>query len=123
MAVSNERQFQKDLNSGLLSLVLLSELDRSADDLYAYELAKRLQGGGDDLFNEGSLYPVLRNMAARGWLLSRIVPSYGGPPRRYYRITESGRLALRERRAAWQRMRGFVDQFVFEDGGPSAPAE
>jgi PadR family transcriptional regulator PadR len=119
MAVTEARQFQKDLNAGLLSLVLLSELARSTEDLYAYELAKRLQGEEDGLFNEGSLYPVLRNMAARGWLSSRIVPSYGGPPRRYYRITDSGRLALQERREAWARMRSFVDRFV----GDSAAAD
>lgn len=115
--MANEtRQFQKDLNSGLLSLVLLSELDRSTEDLYTYDLAKRLRGeerpDEPALFNDSSLYSMLRNMAARGWLSSRIVPSYGGPPRRYYRITESGRAALRERLESWRRMREFVETFV-----------
>ena len=117
MMDKDNRQFQKDLNAGLLSLVLLSELDRSNEDLYAYDLARRLhskdrQEAEPALFNDSSLYSMLRNMAARGWLSSRIVPSYGGPPRRYYRITERGRAALQERVESWRRMRDFVGTFV-----------
>jgi PadR family transcriptional regulator PadR len=55
---------------------------------------------------------VLRSLAAAGWLTSRIVPSYSGPPRRYYRITDEGRAALAARRAAWRETRDFVDAIV-----------
>ena len=87
------RKFQKDLNSGLVALVLLAVLESSPEDLYGYEIAKRLQKAneGDALFKEGTIYPVLRSLSATGLLTSRIVPSYSGPPRRYYRITEEGR--------------------------------
>ena len=37
------RKFQKDLNAGLVALVLLAVLGRSTEDLYGYEIAKRLQ--------------------------------------------------------------------------------
>jgi len=39
---SNERKFQKDLNGGLVGLVLLAVLADSDEDLYGYEIAKRL---------------------------------------------------------------------------------
>ena len=40
-------------------------------------------------------------MSAAGLLSSRVVPSYSGPPRRYYRITPLGRDVLAAWRATW----------------------
>jgi PadR family transcriptional regulator, regulatory protein PadR len=111
---SHVRKFQKDLNAGLVALVLLAVLDKSAEDLYGYEIAKRLQKAneGEALFKEGTVYPVLRALSAGGLLTSRIVPSYAGPPRRYYRITDEGRAVLRDWNGVWRQTRDFVDRFV-----------
>jgi PadR family transcriptional regulator PadR len=111
---SHARKFQKDLNSGLVALVLLGVLNRSAEDLYGYEIAKRLQKAneGEPPFKEGTVYPVLRALSANGLLTSRIVPSYSGPPRRYYRITEEGRAVLADWSGIWRQTRDFVDRFI-----------
>ena len=111
---SQARKFQKDLNAGLVALVLLAVLDRSTEDLYGYEIAKRLQKAneGEALFKEGTIYPVLRTLAAGGLLTSRVVPSYSGPPRRYYRITDEGRSLLSQWSGIWRQTRGFVDRFI-----------
>lgn len=108
------RKFQKELSAGLTSLVLLSVLAAAADDLYGYEIAKRLTADADASapFKQGALYPVLRNMSAAGLLSSRVVPSYAGPPRRYYRITPLGREALAAWVATWTSTRDFVDTIV-----------
>jgi PadR family transcriptional regulator PadR len=105
------RKFQKELNSGLISLVLLSVLDRASEDLYGYQIAKQLQGAAGDeaIVKQGALYPVLRTMSAQGLLTSRVVPSYAGPPRRYYRITDLGRATLVRWLEIWTRTRTFVD--------------
>lgn len=117
MDESHARKFQKDLNAGLVALVLLGVLSRSAEDLYGYEIAKQLQKAneGEPLFKEGTVYPVLRALSANGLLTSRIVPSYSGPPRRYYRITEEGRAVLADWSGIWRQTRDFVDRFV--EGG------
>jgi len=108
------RKFQKELNSGLIALVLLSVLDRAEGDLYGYQIAKQLQSAAPDLnvVKQGALYPVLRNMSASGLLASRVVPSYAGPPRRYYRITDEGRAVLRQWLAIWEQTRDFVELFT-----------
>jgi|APFre7841882724_1041349.scaffolds.fasta_scaffold198402_2 PadR family transcriptional regulator PadR len=108
------RKFQRELSAGLTSLVLLSVLADATEDLYGYEIARRLTGDGERTgpFKQGALYPVLRNMSAAGLLSSRVVPSYSGPPRRYYRITPLGHEVLRSWRAAWQETRAFVDYIV-----------
>jgi PadR family transcriptional regulator PadR len=117
---SNAKKFQKDLNGGLVGLVLLAILDQSTEDLYGYEIAKRLASAneGVSIFKEGTIYPVLRALSAGNLLTSRIVPSYSGPPRRYYRITEQGRQILAEWSAIWVGTRGFVDRFI--EKGPSS---
>jgi PadR family transcriptional regulator, regulatory protein PadR len=111
---SHARKFQKDLNAGLVALVLLGVLNRSSEDLYGYEIAKRLQKAneGEPLFKEGTVYPVLRALSANGLLTSRIVPSYSGPPRRYYRITDEGRAVLADWSGIWRQTRDFVDRFI-----------
>jgi PadR family transcriptional regulator PadR len=111
---SNGRKFQKELNGGLVGLVLLAVLAESDQDLYGYEIAKRLANANDgtSIFKEGTIYPVLRALSAGNLLTSRIVPSYSGPPRRYYRITEQGRGVLAEWKTIWRGTRDFVDRFM-----------
>jgi PadR family transcriptional regulator PadR len=105
------RKFQRELSAGLTSLVLLAVLGEAGEDLYGYEIARRLAGEHDNAgpFKLGALYPVLRNLSGSGLLSSRVVPSYAGPPRRYYRITPLGREALAAWRATWLSTRDFVD--------------
>jgi PadR family transcriptional regulator PadR len=117
---TNGRKFQKDLNGGLVGLVLLAILNQSAEDLYGYEIAKRLASAneGISIFKEGTIYPVLRALSAAKLLTSRIVPSYSGPPRRYYRITDQGRSVLEEWTAIWAGTRNFVDRFIDKGHSP-----
>jgi len=119
MEDSSGKKFQKDLNGGLVGLVLLTILNQSTEDLYGYEIAKRLANAneGISIFKEGTIYPVLRALSAGNLLTSRIVPSYSGPPRRYYRITAQGRDVLAEWTAIWAGTRDFVDRFI--EKGPS----
>jgi len=111
-------KFQRELNAGLVGLVLLATLDQADEDLYGYQIAKRLQQAADGSppVKQGALYPVLRQLSANGLLASRIVPSYAGPPRRYYRITDAGRATLAEWRGIWRRTRDFVDGFTEANG-------
>jgi PadR family transcriptional regulator PadR len=112
------RKFQKELNAGLVALVLLAILDRAEEDLYGYQIAKRLQreGGAGALVKQGALYPVLRTLSAAGLLASRVVPSYSGPPRRYYRITGTGRTTFQQWRAIWCDTRDLVNDFTDPTG-------
>lgn len=105
------RKFQKELNAGTVSLVLLAILDRSTEPLYGYQIAKSLEGGWQEggSVKQGTLYPVLRSMEEQGLLGSRVEPSVSGPPRKYYTITDRGRAVLADWKAAWARTRVFVD--------------
>lgn len=105
------RKFQKELNAGTVSLVLLAIMARSDEPLYGYQIAKQLEGASDDGMpvKQGTLYPVLRSLESQGMLSSRVEPSVSGPPRKYYSITETGVAVLESWKDVWSRTRDFVD--------------
>src|SRR6185369_3012484 len=98
------RKFQKELNSGTSSLVLLSVLSRSKASMYGYQIAKMLEESGPEIpmMKQGTLYPVLRSLEENGLLESTVEPSVSGPPRRYYSITRDGRSTLQEWLEIWK---------------------
>ena len=108
------KKFQKELSAGTVSLALLAVLARAPAPMYGYQIAKRLEGVGEGVLSgkQSALYPVLRNLEGTGLLDSFVEPSMAGPPRRYYRITEAGRAALREWAAAWRATRDSVDSVL-----------
>lgn len=105
------KKFQKELNAGTVSLVLLSVLDRATEPMYGYQIAKRIEKTAVNIpiMKHGSLYPVLRSLENNGFLESRIEPSVSGPPRRYYTIVEYGREALNRWVEIWNQTKTFVD--------------
>lgn len=105
------KKFQKELNSGTSSLVLLSVLSRSKEPMYGYQIAKLLEESGPEIpmMKQGTLYPVLRSLEENGLLESTVEPSVSGPPRRYYKITEDGRAALTGWQEIWKQTKKFVD--------------
>jgi PadR family transcriptional regulator PadR len=108
------KKFQKELNSGTSSLVLLSVLNRSKEAMYGYQIAKLLEESGPDfpMMKQGTLYPVLRSLEENGLLESTVEPSVSGPPRRYYKITKDGRVALEEWLEIWKQTKKFVDAIL-----------
>ncbi len=108
---SHLRKFQKELSAGTVSLALLAVLGSAREPMYGYQIAKRLEqdGGGVLSGKQSALYPVLRNLEGGGLLDSFVEPSVAGPPRRYYRITDSGRDVLGAWSDAWRATRDSVD--------------
>jgi PadR family transcriptional regulator PadR len=108
------KKFQKELNSGTSSLVLLSVLSRSKEPMYGYQIAKLLEESGPEIpmMKQGTLYPVLRSLEENSLLESMVEPSVSGPPRRYYKITEDGRAALIGWLEIWKQTKKFVDAIL-----------
>ena len=105
------KKFQKELNAGTSSLVLLSVLSRSKAAMYGYQIAKLLEESGPDvpIMKHGTLYPVLRSLEENGLLESTVEPSVSGPPRRYYTITNDGQSTLLEWLEIWKLTKKYVD--------------
>ncbi len=108
------KKFQKEMNSGTASLVLLSVLSQSENPMYGYQIAKMLDDNRQDALamKQGALYPVLRSLEKNGLLSSNVEPSVSGPPRRYYTITGDGRETLTLWTEIWSQMKSFVDSIL-----------
>ena len=108
------KKFQKELNAGIASLVLLNVLNQSNEPMYGYQIAKMLEDNGQELplMKQGTLYPVLRSLEENGLLSSHVEPSVSGPPRRYYKITTEGSSTLKEWIGIWNQTQMFVETIL-----------
>ena len=89
---------QVQLKKGVLEMCVLALL--SGGDNYAYEIASRMAEAVG--MGEGTIYPLMRRMQNDGLVTTYLVESASGPPRKYYKITKSGALALKSQITDWQ---------------------
>ena len=89
------------LLKGTTELLVLSVLE--AERLHGYEIAQRIRDGVSAGVSEGALYPALHRLERRGALVGSWGDGRGGPRRRYYTLTDSGRGELVQARAEWDR--------------------
>ncbi len=86
---------------GAAPLAVLTLLETR--EMYGYELVEALERGSGGLLELGqsTVYPLLYNLEARGYVepIRRTAPS--GRKRKYYRITAAGRSWLVGQREQW----------------------
>ena len=99
---------QVQLKKGVLEMCVLALL--SGADGYAYEIASRL--AEDVGMGEGTIYPLMRRMQNDGLVSTYLQESGSGPPRKYYKITKSGALALKTQIAEWLAFEGSVRKIL-----------
>lgn len=84
--------------------ILMSVL--AAGESYGYAIISRVRAvsGGELKWTEGMLYPVLHRLEQQGLVEATWRTAETGRQRRYYRLTQAGKKALAEERAAWDRV-------------------
>ena len=97
-------QFKK----GVLELCVLSLLTHK--DRYGYELASTLTESIP--IGDGSIYPILRKLAADGHVTTYLRESSEGPPRKYYAITAAGRQTQENLFNEWQTFKKQVEKIM-----------
>ncbi len=85
------------LKKGVLELCVLALLSRG--DGYAYDIASQLAEGIE--MGEGTIYPLMRRLQDEGLVATYLSESPSGPPRKYYRLTETGRQSLINQKSDW----------------------
>jgi len=98
------------ITASLLDACVLSML--SHDDTYGYELTQNLRESLQ--VSESTLYPVLRRLQSNEFLKTYDLP-HQGRNRRYYAITESGKVQLDEFQGDWKTFRDRIDDFLGSD--------
>ncbi|MGD9977315.1 MAG: PadR family transcriptional regulator [Bacteroidales bacterium] len=94
------------MRKGVLELCILSVLSRG--DAYANDLINKLKEA-KMIVVEGTLYPLLTRQKNAGLLSYRWEESPQGPPRKYYTLTEMGKIYLDELMGSWDELVGTVD--------------
>ncbi len=72
---------------GVLELCVLSLLAKR--DWYGYEISEYLSLKID--IADGTVYPILRKLKSDGFVVTYLSEESGGPPRKYYSLTNTGR--------------------------------
>jgi PadR family transcriptional regulator, regulatory protein PadR len=87
------------LLKGVLDVAVLAAI--SDADGYGYDVVRRLRAAGLEEIGDASVYGTLRRLYGSGALTSYVVPSDGGPHRKYYGINAQGKAMLTEQRESW----------------------
>ncbi len=96
---------------GVLELCVLSLLHRR--DCYGYEISEMLSRHID--IADGTVYPLLRKLKADGLLTTYLQEESGGPPRKYYKLTELGREIYQNERAEYLKFARSVRTLLEDD--------
>lgn len=83
---------ESQLLRGILEGCVLSIISRG--ETYGYELLNELANKGFTGLLEGTLYPILTRLNNKGFIKCRKQKSSLGPIRKYYSITDEGKVFL-----------------------------
>ena len=104
-------QWNTQLRKGLAELCVLAAVERLGD-AYGYQLVQFLTEHDGLSLTESTVYPLLARLAREGHLSVTSMPSPSGPPRRYYRITATGRRALATMLEQWTSVVASIQKIV-----------
>lgn len=102
----NIENTKAQMRKGVLEYCILSILED--EDKYASEILDTLKDA-KMLVVEGTIYPLLTRLKNSGLLNYRWEESSSGPPRKYYTLTETGKLFLTELTETWDNLRSAVN--------------
>lgn len=95
------RSIGRELKRGSLELIILHLL--APGEAYGYEIVSKLtaETNGALELTDGTLYPVLYRLERGGFVAVRWETPERGVPRKYYRLTDTGRDELARLKYEW----------------------
>ena len=93
------------MRKGVLEFCILSILKDG--EAYTSDILDTLKGA-KMLVVEGTIYPLLTRLKNAGLLAYRWEESTSGPPRKYYELTETGKVFLGELSSTWTELQKAV---------------
>jgi transcriptional regulator len=105
-------QSPTDVLRGTLELLILRTL--ALEPMHGWSITQRIQQLSDDALRvgQGSLYPALQRLEQKGWLDSDWAHTDQNRRVRVYRLTRSGRAALKEVTASWRHYVSAVESIL-----------
>ncbi|MEA4985954.1 hypothetical protein SDC9_47282 [bioreactor metagenome] len=103
----NADNIKSQMRKGYLEYCILLILKKKAS--YASDIISELKDA-KMIVVEGTLYPLLTRLKNADLLDYRWEESSQGPPRKYYEMTEKGKLALEELENAWEEVNQVISK-------------
>ena len=97
------------MRKGVLEYCILSILKNG--DAYTSEILSTLKSA-EMIVVEGTIYPLLTRLKNTGLLTYRWEESTSGPPRKYYVLTETGSMFIKELDKTWSNLVSAVNQVI-----------
>lgn len=110
MVVGGNDKLLAQMRRGSIEYCVLALLQ--SGDRYGFEITRELAAADGLVTSEGTVYPMLTRLRSVGLVETYWQESSAGPPRRYYRITADGELALKPFIDQWERFRDAVDSIL-----------
>ncbi|TAE32998.1 MAG: PadR family transcriptional regulator [Cytophagales bacterium] len=105
----NIENAQVQMRKGILEFCILHIISRG--EVYASDMLDELTSARI-MVVEGTLYPLLTRLKNAGLLDYKWVESTSGPPRKYYLLTELGRVSLEALNETWVDLSDSVHSIV-----------
>lgn len=101
-----------ELLSGTLDLLILRVLN--SGPLHGFGIGERIHVVSDQALNveEGSLYPALYRMEAKGWIEAEWGQSERGRKAKLYSLTKSGKKQLESAEKSWSQLATAIGQIL-----------
>ena len=90
------------MRKGVLEMCVLSIISEEGE-AYPSDILRKLEGS-QLIVVQGTLYPLLNRLKNAGLLHYSWRESTGGPPRKYYHVTDEGRSFLGELLHTWKQL-------------------
>ncbi len=105
----NIENTQSQMRKGVLEFCILSIIRRG--EAYPSDIIEEMKKSNLNIL-EGTLYPLLTRLKNADFLSYRWVESSGGPPRKYFSLTESGANFYTELESTWMELANAVHQIT-----------
>jgi PadR family transcriptional regulator PadR len=95
------------MKKGILEMCILHEV--AEHEPYGYEILKSMSNFFPEV-DQSTIYAILRRLNADGHTETYLGDTSNGPPRKYYRITETGKSYLKSCVEDWKRLSRTVNE-------------
>jgi PadR family transcriptional regulator PadR len=110
----NIENTQSQMRKGVLEFCILSIIKRG--EAYPSDIIEEMKRASLNIL-EGTLYPLLTRLKNADLLSYRWVESSGGPPRKYFSLTEKGNDFYKELENTWREMSEAVGRVIQNSQG------
>ncbi|MFV0545037.1 MAG: PadR family transcriptional regulator [Bacteroides sp.] len=105
----NVDNVKSQMRKGMLEYCIMLLLHK--ESAYASDIIQKLKEA-KLIVVEGTLYPLLTRLKNDDLLSYEWIVSTQGPPRKYYQLTEKGKLFLNELELSWKELNETVDHIA-----------